>query len=173
MSDTDFQPWNDWQNKRLDELRAEIAKPVRNVRAYVQRQRELAQRTTQERVPPSGMAAAREQAEEAETLTRYHAAPEHVRSWLDGHIAARLAGRKAPKTSGWLPLTPTANACRRTCAAAASALIPALWADRVRRDVLLQWKAGELEEEADAEEQVQAADPSHEQTDDEGKRGCA
>lgn len=144
MSDSEFRPWTDWENDRLAELRAEVAKPITNVKAHVAREREKARRTSgQDRVPrPWARQAADEQAEEATTLERYAAAPPHVRQWLDAHVEARLVGRK----------------------------FPALWRDRTLRDVLLDWKAGRLED--DDANPAQAAHPAQGDQATEQRRGA-
>lgn len=113
--------WTDAENERMAELRAEVSRPITNVKAHVERERARARRMTgQEReAPPWAAGAAAQQEEEAEPLARYASAPPDIRQWLDAHIAARLRGRKLPE----------------------------LWRDRVTRDVVLAWKREQLDDE--------------------------
>lgn len=128
--------WTDHDDDRLAELRAE--RRPKSVRLEVARQRELAQRPRSSRTPPvwAGQAV-RERQEEAETLRAYQTAPAHVREWLDSHVAARLAGRRFPD----------------------------MFLDRTLRDVLLAWKAGQLEDDGDplAAEPLALRDDEHDE----------
>lgn len=119
MTDSYSDKWSDWQNDRLAELRAEVARPIKSVRADVARKREQARQASEGRrhVPTWAEDAAKEQAEEKAVMAAYESSPPHVRAWLDGIAADRLIGHTHPD----------------------------LFRDRVLLDVLLLWKARKLE----------------------------
>lgn len=98
MSDQTVCRWDQADEQALEELRAEASRPVKNVRALVARERELARRPLAQRTPPTwAVTAARERDDEAALLRAYANASPEARAWVDSLVDEQLAGLKVPE----------------------------------------------------------------------------